>query len=605
MGVQRIQSSPAPAYPASLGEGPGHYGVAGKTSAFDTFQLIRTQPNIRVSGGDIFKQIFFHPFQTIGLIRHLGKGSRASGEGVFERVFMYRALKKALNREGNKQLKGLLKSGALTENGAENGHSTLYHLYAILTTQRAQGLDNRKVLAQTVRLLNKPYLITQKFAPLSEKSSKELLRVRNTDTAQGLNRAGVMPVVQPLSWQDIDVKNSATCVSSSVMYYMADKNPSELTRHLNELTSPMLAFQEKAKLEEISPQDPSRAYEILDAYKIKYKRSGPDEVTVKVELPPAGVVRMINAAQNGGKGGARTGIESAYQSALSFMATARSYDPATDDQASEYGDERSPGLTEEQKTIMETIIKDNGGVSSVTYQVAAGKGNPAAHEQGLPFLYGYTRTFEQTTQDIIDALNQGEFVIIGITDTDQSGAIIGGHEITITSAFADPRDGEIKFMVVDSDDDIPTPVVRSARDLIPRIHHAGMPLKLAQKIQAEIEQTPGYFVPSPEDQAHFNPISRTQDPLPPDAFGVPETPEPAGPPQGPAPHRQPMVTAPANQAQPTGPVIEYVPVYTMPYYNYNYGPFSYYGYPQASYYPISPQQAWPAQYTYPGNHYGY
>ena len=86
MGVQRIQSSPAPAYPASPAEAPGNFGVVGRTSAFDTFQLIRTQPNIRVSGGDVFRQIFFHPFQTIGLLRHLGKGRKEDALSMLQTV---------------------------------------------------------------------------------------------------------------------------------------------------------------------------------------------------------------------------------------------------------------------------------------------------------------------------------------------------------------------------------------------------------------------------------------------------------------------------------------------------------------------------------------
>ena len=32
-----------------------------------------------------------------------------------------------------------------------------------------------------------------------------------------------------------------------------------------------------------------------------------------------------------------------------------------------------------------------------------------------------------------------------------NGAIVGGHEITVTSAFVDEKDGELKFVVVDSE----------------------------------------------------------------------------------------------------------------------------------------------------------
>jgi hypothetical protein len=188
----------------------------------------------------------------------------------------------------------------------------------------------------------------------------------------------------------------------------------------------------------------------------------------------------------------------------------------------------SRGLTEMEKTLLETIIKDNGGISSVTYQVVAGKANPRPGEEIQSFLYGYTRTFEQMTADMVEALKMGEFVIIGITDTDYTGAIVGGHEITITGAFVD-KAGEIQFVVVDSDDDIPNPVVRSARELIPRIHHAGLPNKLADNIRKEMEQVEGYFVPGKEDRAQFSPIERLNEPLPAEMMAPP--PEPAKQPE--------------------------------------------------------------------------
>ncbi len=630
MGVQGInpQNQPPTLLPTE-NIGQGLYAV-NKTKPFDSFERARTQPSLEITLGSRIRQMVFHPFQTLNMTRRVLKGSQASGEGFFGRIKMFREIRSELSRKGRRQLDALLKSGVLTDTRSENGHSTLYQLYSILKTQRASGLKNNKILNEVVELLNKPYAITQKFAKLSEKSAQQILQVRNNP--EGLNRTGVLPVVQPLSWSDINVKNSATCVSSSVMFYMADKNPSELARQLNELTSPMLAFYEKAKLSEISPNAPEQAFEILDAAKIKYMASdNPDEVIVKVELPPAGHIRTANASNRRRKGEARTGVEAAYQSALSFMATRRSYDPSTDFRDSEVPGQMSKGLTEQEKTLMETIIKDNGGVMSVTYQLAAGKSEPKPNEEGLPFLYGYTRAFERTTADIIDALKMGEFVIIGITDTDQNGAIVGGHEITITSAFLDKKDGEVKFMVADSDDRIPVPVVRSARELVPRIHHAGMPLKIAQRIQSDIEKNPGYFVPTAEDQTFYNPIERTFDTLPPDAFGIPPemqeqapaetvieaeslTPTTIAPIQEAQPKNQVNPETVVNQSQapvqkgayPNDSYIEYVPIYNMPPYYPRPAqqiPQSYY--PQAPAYNLSaPNLAMPAQpFYYPPGYY--
>lgn len=533
----------APGSQQTLTRGPNAPGLS-----FDQFQRATTVPDLKVGFLDKVRSLVFHPGQFLSFMRRRKAGLN---EGVFQRMKMYNTLRANLDKEGKKHLKNLLKNGVLNDVDTDDRHSALYHLYALATTRRGRGYDPKILLKETVETLDRPYLITQKFAPLSENIAREILSTRYNP---GLNRTGEAPAVKPLAWNDLNVETSATCVSSSVMYYMAEKKPGELARHLNELTSPMNAFFEKAMLDEISPNDPGQALEILKQNGIKYYLSGPNEVTVKVELPVAGKLRAVDSQKVAKNQDARNGIETAYQSALTFLAT-RSYDPATDLRDSEIPGETSKGLTEPEKTLMETIIKDNGGVMSVTYQAVAGKANPRPGEEGNSYLYGYTRTFEQTVTDIIEALKLGEFVIIGITDTDQSGAIVGGHEITITSAFVDKKDGELKFVVADSDDGVPAPVVRTARELVPRIHHAGMPLDIAKRVHKEQARNPGYFVPTPADEATFNPLPYAMEPMPTQADPAQQTPEPAQPAPAPQPAVQP---APAQPQQ----VVEWVPVYS-------------------------------------------
>ena len=568
---------------------------------FDTFQLVSSQPSVKQTRSNKLWKGVSHPLLAQGL----SANAKASGESVLERVEMYNRVYTALNREGKEHFKSLYKQGVLTDITADNNHSTLYHLYAILATPRARGFKAENILNETVRLLNKPYLISQKFPKLSENMAKLILTVRNNPS---LNRAGEPAPPKPLTRSDLNVDFSSDCVPASTMFYMADKNPSELARHISELTSPLEAFYEKAKLTEISPENPKEALEILDYYDIPYVQIGPDELQIKVELPIAGKLRGINDSQRRNYNNGRSGIETVYQSALAYLPT-RSYDPATgqrdameatvatlyqiesltDQEKNELAgilqNSKSPlktrqafmnrlttlnpklsyaertqiqealqaesrGLTEIEKTLLETIIKDNGGVSSVTYQVVAGKADPRPGEEMNSYLYGYTRTFEQTTADMIEALKQGEFVIIGITDTDSRGAIIGGHEITLTGAFLDEKDGEIKFMVVDSDDDTPTPVIRSARELIPRIHHAGLPNKLAKKIHDEINSVESYLVPSKEDFDQFSPLTHTDEPLPSEYMEPPPEEPVAKEPTPPKPQPKPVSDSRPTQNQP-------------------------------------------------------
>lgn len=470
----------------------------------DRFQWRQTKPTIVLSTMDKAKLVSLHPRQYLHL-KNLN-----NPDGLYESLHMYASLHQALTPDGRKQLDNLLNTGVLYNNKTDDHHTTLYHLYAILTTPRASGYDNKTLARETVDILSQPFSITQKFAPLSKKATQQILQVRNQP---GRTLSGIAPPIKPLTQSDLQVDSSATCVASSVMYYMADKEPAELTRQLNELTSPLNGFYEKVRFEEISPDDPAQAQDILREHQIPFYQSGPNELTVKVENPPAGRIRAIDSQRTNTNHQYRNGIETAYQSALTFLAT-HSYDPATDMRDSDTPDETSKGLTEAEKTLMETIIKENGGVQSVTYQAVANKANPSPGEEGNSYLYGYNRPFEQTTSDIVQALKMGSPVVVGTTDTDETGAIVTGHEITITAAYVDPVDHQLKFVVADSDDNVPGSVVKSARELVPTIHHAGLPLRLARKINQEIDTNGGYFIPDQRDSLHFQLLHREHGPMP-------------------------------------------------------------------------------------------
>jgi hypothetical protein len=478
----------------------------------DRFQRQRTTPAIVLTAKDKAKLASLHP-QLFLKFKNLN-----TPDGLYESLHMYTKVQGALTPKGKKQLNKLQETGVLQNTKTDDRRSALYHLYAMLTAPRSQGYDNQTLVRETVDILSQPFVITQKFAPLSKKAAQHILQVRNNPS---MSLSGTMPPLKPLTPSELNVESSATCVASSVMYYMAEKEPAELVRHLNELTSPLNAFFEKARFEEISPDNPSQALDTLAQNKIPYYISGPNEVTIKVENPPAGVIRSVDSQHTPSGHQYRNAIETAYQSALTYLAT-RSYDPANDMRDSDTPDETSKGLTEAEKTLMETIVKENGGVQSVTYQAVANKANPTPEEEGNSYLYGYNRPFEQTTADILQSLKMGEPVVVGTTDTDESGAIVTGHEITITGSYVDPADQQLKFIVADSDDQIPGAVVKSARELIPTIHHAGLPLRLARRINQEINANGGYFVPDQRDAVNFSLLHREPGPMPVEQESEPE-----------------------------------------------------------------------------------
>lgn len=442
-------------------------------------------------------------------------------EGLHETIYMYDRVKKALNPTNQGQLEALLNKDILLNRKAEDGHSTLYHLYALLATPRAadpvskshgSGYNPSELVNETVDFLNRPEAITQKFAPLSNEASQKILMVRNSPKTYS-DPERIMPPTKFLEKEDLDVNdNSGTCVSSSVMHYMATREPSELVRHLNELTSPLNAFFEKVRLEEICPGNPAEALKILQENKIKPVFTGPGEILIKVSLPPAGVIRAIDSQYAPFNHRYRNAIETAYQSALTFLAD-YTYDPATDmmDDGSGNG---TKGLIEQKKSLMATIIKENGGVQSVTYQAVDNKLNPAPGEEKNCYLYGYTRTFEDTENDILQSLAMGEPVVVGVTDTDETGAIVTGHEITIDAAFKDKKDGQLKFIVADSDDQKPELLVEPSQKLTPTIHHADYLIKQAQPINQKIDNLPGVMVPDFKDAQNYDILCQQKGPMP-------------------------------------------------------------------------------------------
>lgn len=504
--VQATQEAP-PAYQAVPPAPPAYQPIA-PGFTLDQFLRNQTKPIVNLSQKEKLELQALHPLEfkqmeTIG-------ASRPTQEGLYETLYMYDQVNKVLNPLNRGQLKKLLKQGILQNTKAEDGHSALYHIYAMLTTRRAQGYDPKELVNETVDILSRPYAITQKFGPLSEGAVQKILMVRNYPESM---QPGVKPPSKLLTRNDLIVQDSGTCVSSSVMYYMADREPAELARHLNELTSPMNAFFEKVKLSEISPDNPAEALNTLKENQINYTFSGPGEVTVKVNLPAAGTMRAMDSQFAPADHRYRNAMETAYQSALTFLAD-HTYDPATDKMDAGPGEEGQKGLTEPKKTLMETIVKENGGVQSVTYQAVDSKVNPVPSEENNSYLFGYNRTFEQTTNDIIQSLKMKEPVVVGTTDTDETGAIVTGHEITITGAYNDPIDNQLKFVVADSDDQKPKLVVKSAKELIPTIHHAGMPLHLAQRINQEINANQGIMIPDANDAANFKLLQQQNGPMP-------------------------------------------------------------------------------------------
>lgn len=560
MAINPISSRQA--YSAPIGTIPTPpIATAKPAMGFDTFERDElSHERFEIKPRISLYQTIRHPIKTAKAVLAL-LDNTSSKEGVTTRLAMFHTLSKNLSKQGKENLYQQLTAGRLTDTTADDGHSTIRHLYSIYANPRNKGYNKTVVLEETLRLLSKPQTITQKFGPLSPPAIQKLLAYYQSGKGPQI-KGGLDP-------SRLDVLTSATCVASSVMGRMVEHTPSEFCRHIAELTGPKSAFYEKAYADEISPEDPSQARQILSDYGIpatEMKDSKKPGYWIKVNLPYSGVIRAQNQ-QASHPNGTQGVVESAYQAALTHLVV-RTYDPGLDTRVENGKMEDYKGLEEDKKTLMESIIGDNTGVISVTYQFT-GTGRASGSDEA--YLVGYYRGFEKTTRDLTTAIDSGTDVIVGFTDTDDTsttGRINMGHEIRVVGYKKSPT-GQIIFKVADSDDDIPNYVWRTAQELVPKIHHAGFPAKQARKIWAEIngslDTNKSYLLPDQRDSQQFQTIAtvpnREQLQFLEDYYGILKEDEAKETANKPTEQPAKAPSAPRPQWQPLPPVYQIRPIY--------------------------------------------
>ena len=73
-----------------------------------------------------------------------------------------------LDAEGKKSLDYMLKTGILLNNKSNDKTSTLDNLHKIITNKRANGLDAKTMLNDTVKTIANPLIITQHFGNIPD-----------------------------------------------------------------------------------------------------------------------------------------------------------------------------------------------------------------------------------------------------------------------------------------------------------------------------------------------------------------------------------------------------------------------------------------------------
>lgn len=539
----------------------------------DMVNLHTSQPYLKLEAAtqrDLLLNRLLHPRLTPRLEATLASPQAAAiqkktGETAQAQKAMFFDLYGKLGGDGRQNLINLLTHEispgvpVLLDTSTDETHTLLHALYAMATTPRAEGFDNKSVTENMLRILVRPYDITQQFDPLTETSTRDILAAAN-----GIDRfgsRGSLPLSPQLTEATLKSSYSALCVASSVMHEMAENQPAKLARQINQATSPLQGFFEKAQWEDISPDAPEEAAEILRLLNITFYPSGPREVTVLAKVPHLGYLRAIN---DGLVPGGRSEVEAVYQATFSNTATRGAYNAATDERSDMYktavmaiqqvsslteGQKnalyklfdaglppaqlqlklvqtlnqlpnlvpqdkariidslsiQSKGITPLENAVVASIFRGSGAIVPVTYQFIETK--PTDDPTNL-YLYGYTSSFEQMERDLLEELAKGKKVMIGFLQPDSDGYVGGGHEISLTGYKIDPLTGKRYFIAADSDDRKARPVLMPIDDLVPKIHHAYFDAQRARQIHKRIEdQGNMIFIPDESDKLRYDPVS--------------------------------------------------------------------------------------------------
>ena len=358
----------------------------------------------------------------------------------------YNAVSSVLDKKTKKTLNELLKTGKLLNNDSNDKSTMLDNLYKIVQTKRMDGLNTTNILNDIIETIKYPYRITQKFGDIPEQFQNEIIA---NAKKEGKN----------ITSMDLDVKSS-TCPAASIQFNLAHKHPAEFTRMAADLTSEKMSVEKTIKINELS-QGLTNTLCILNEFGTKHKLE--DWNTLKVTLEPdKNALTRARIQTNYKDEDERSVIDVLMQSTFMNIGAQNTYESLTDKRTPKYNDDNS-GLIDIEKNFAEELATGKGKVC-VTYQKIDDNGK----------LVGYECEQNETLDHITSTLNKGENVIIGYTYSDEDNNIVGGHEITITGIETDKK-GNKYFVCNDTDDGITAPIKYAVNELLPKIHHAGIP----------------------------------------------------------------------------------------------------------------------------------
>lgn len=374
----------------------------------------------------------------------------------------YALVSAALRPETKAALNRILQSGKLLNTNSNDGSSTLDNLCKILNENnpRIKGLDAATLVDEVITAIDDPYKITQKFGDIPDK------------VAENVSKNILTGIKDPDSIKNV---RSTTCAAASLEFTTANKQPAEFARMVEGLSSQnytvlkdIKIFDAKDSLSQKIAKVNHRK-ELFEMFNLPYSINQNGTATVKISPDRNAIVRARVQTSFRDKG-ERSVSDVLMQSAIMQIASQETYNALNGFRTGSLNNDNE-GLTEYEKTFAEEIITGNERYS-VIYQKLDGNSK----------LQGFTHSPEATLSHIKEGLNAGADIVVGITEFNKDGVCTNGHEITIVDVVKG-EDGKEMFVYNDTDDGLDEPRTAPVEEMLPKIHHAGIPQELVSRLK--------------------------------------------------------------------------------------------------------------------------
>ncbi len=367
----------------------------------------------------------------------------------------YNTVKSFLNHSDLKTFNALDKKGILMNNKSNDGSTVLSNMYKIVTQPRLQGLDKKQILSEVIKALDNPASITQKFGDIPAPVAKGITKETGNQFPQ----------------QAYNVMSSS-CVVASMEYCLASKNPAEFVRFAEGLSGNSYSVDKRIDITDMAQGTAESLFKLRQFNTDCYFENNWEKLNVKIKPDRNAIVRA--RVQTSYKDpGERSCIDVLIQSALLNLGSQNTYDALTDERTGHLNPDKT-GLTEEEKNFVERIVFEKPVISVVYQNIQDGK------------LAGYNCEPQELKNHLLKSLELNQNIIIGRIYTDSENNVKGGHELTVIG-YEQDKDGNGYFICNDTDDGIDAEVKISEKELLPYIHHAGIPKEALSKDDVIVE----------------------------------------------------------------------------------------------------------------------